>query len=370
MARVRQDPESPAAQLKAMIKDRGWSQADLAYIMGINVVTINQAVNNKRAITAELAKLLGVAFGCGPEFFMDMQTKWYLRHVPDPGDDVRARAYAHSRFPLREMAKRGWINDIAGGANAHAELCRFFNVNSLERINSIGHSFRKSGDSALSGQELAWLYRVHAIAKEMTPPRYSKAALEAAIARMSMMREDPEEIRHVAKLLHEAGVRFVVAEGLPDAKVDGVCTWLHDNSPVIGMSLRLDRIDNFWFVLRHECAHVLHEHGKSTPMIDSDISADSQDVDTEEKMANAEAADFCVPSDKMKSFFLRKQPFFSEIDVRSFAKIHQVHPGIVVGQLQNVISVNNVLRHHLVSIRKYVTASALTDGWGQTVSVG
>ncbi|MFX8692489.1 hypothetical protein ABTM44_18400, partial [Acinetobacter baumannii] len=78
---------------------------------------------------------------------------------------------------------------------------------------------------------------------------------------MAEMREAPEETRNVPRLLQEAGVRFVIVEGLPGSKIDGVCFWLDDKSPVIGMSLRFDRIDNFWFVLRHECAHVLHGHG-------------------------------------------------------------------------------------------------------------
>jgi PAS domain S-box-containing protein len=56
----------------------------------------------------------------------------------------------------------------------------------------------------------------------------------------------------------------------PDAKIDGVCLWL-GNSPVIGMSLQYDRIDHFWFVLRHEGEHVLQKHGQDDPIIDIDV---------------------------------------------------------------------------------------------------
>ena len=53
-----------------------------------------------------------------------------------------------------------------------------------------------------------------------------------------------------------AGVRFVIVEGLPGSKIDGVCVWL-GAQPVIGLTLRLDRPDNLCFVLRHEIEHVL-----------------------------------------------------------------------------------------------------------------
>ncbi|KAI1694314.1 hypothetical protein Ddc_22202 [Ditylenchus destructor] len=52
-------------------------------------------------------------------------------------------------------------------------------------------------------------------------------------------------------------------EALSGSKIDGACFWLDAHKPVIGMTLRFDRIDNFWFVLRHEIEHVLREDGRT-----------------------------------------------------------------------------------------------------------
>lgn len=362
-------PVMPGEWVKELMVQRGWSQAELAYVLGVTTATVNQIVNSKRPITPEMAKLLGVAFARPAEDFANLQTRWSLANAPEPDDEVRARARAQSDFPLREMVKRGWINDPKEVGGAHGELCRFFGVNTLDSVASLGHAAKKTGKDGPTGHQLAWLYRVRTIASEMLTPPYSKNKLQEAIDCMADMRVSPEEIRHVPRLLHEAGVRFVVVEGLPGGRIDGVCTWLDDNSPVIGMSLRFDRIDNFWFVLRHECAHVLHGHGKTIAIIDSDLSPSDTDIDEEEKIANAEASEFCVPLEKMRSFYIRKNPFFSEADVKSFAKINRVHPGLVVGQLQHLTKEYRTFRQHLVNIRKFITSSAMTDGFGNFVPV-
>jgi HTH-type transcriptional regulator/antitoxin HigA len=359
----------PGEVIKEMMEERGWSQSDLAYMLGVTPGTINQLVNSKRPITAEMAKLLSTAFNEPAERFMELQGQWSLAHAPDPDESVRERILAQGRFPLREMARRGWIDDLGKTGSPNASLCRFFKVNSTDDIPQLSHAARKSTSARSEGLQLAWLYRVRAIAREMQTPPYSRRALENAIVQMSEMREAPEQIRHVPRLLEEAGVRFVVVEGLPGGRIDGVCFWLDSSTPVIGMSLRLDRIDNFWFVLRHECAHVLHGHGKAVAIIDNDLAADRQDVNEEERIADTDAADFCVAHDKMRSFFLRKNPYFSDADVKAFAKINRVHPGLVVGQIHNLTKQYKILRQHLVSIRNFVTSASMVDGWGNIVPV-
>ena len=72
---------------------------------------------------------------------------------------------------------------------------------------------------------------------------------------------DKDDFKHIPSILWKSGVRFVLVEALPGSKIDGVCVWIGDQ-PVIGMTLRLDRPDNFCFVLRHECEHILREDGK------------------------------------------------------------------------------------------------------------
>ena len=57
--------------------------------------------------------------------------------------------------------------------------------------------------------------------------------------------------------LAHSGIPLVVEPHLPQTYLDGAAFLLPAGRPVIGLTLRYDRLDNFWFVLFHELAHVV-----------------------------------------------------------------------------------------------------------------
>jgi HTH-type transcriptional regulator / antitoxin HigA len=363
------DAVSPAEIIRAEMEKRGWSQSDLAYVLGVNSSAVNPILSGKRGISPDMAKALAIAFDVPAERFALAQAEWELRRARDPDPKVTARARVQAQYPMREMMRRGWIKEGDTGADLEAQLCRFFGVSNLADVPHLAHSAKRTEYSHIPPAQLAWLFRVRQIASEMPTPPYSRASLAAGVDRMKEFLGHPEEVRHIPRLLHEVGIRFVIVEGLPGSKIDGVCFWLNKVSPVIGMSLRFDRIDNFWFVLGHECAHVLHGHGQNAAIVDNELEQLTLELSEEEQIANRDAAEFCVPQEKIRSFYLRKKPLFAERDVLAFSKIMKVHPGIVVGQLQKLVGRYDLLRRHLVSVREHISGSALVDGWGDVVPV-
>ena len=89
----------------------------------------------------------------------------------------------------------------------------------------------------------------------------------------------------------------------------------------------------------------------------------------EEMRANAAAANFCVPTNELDSFYTRKAPFISERDVLGFSGRIQRHPGIVVGQLQRRLNRHDYLARYRVKIRQHIAPSAIVDGWGVAAPV-
>jgi HTH-type transcriptional regulator/antitoxin HigA len=380
MALENGDFRTPGQLIGALLEERGWHQRTLAIILGMDDTGVNRIVSDKRPIDAKLAVILEEVFGEPAERFLELQKTFDLARAriavrPDPGRATRAQLFGE--LPIAEMAKRGWINapDIRATKHVETELMRFFGVNRLKDIEILPHAAKKTAvNSDPTPPQLAWLYRVKKIASEMLVMTYSPQAVVSALAKLRLLTGSPEEVRKVPRILAECGIRYLLVETLSSAKIDGICLWLDDCSPVIAMTLRHDRIDNFWFVLRHELEHVLESHGRAAAMLDAELEGEragtGASVPEEERAANEAAAEFCVPKQMMDAFIARKAPFFSERDLIGFARTIKVHPGIVAGQLHHRTGRFERFRNYLAKVRTIVAPNAIADGWGNVVPVG
>ena len=176
-------------------------------------------------------------------------------------------------------------------------------------------------------------------------------------------------------MLADYGIRLLVIEALPKTAIDGVCFWLNRKSPVIVLSLRYDRIDNFWYTLMHELCHVKSRDGmESAVTVDTEMfgkdAQPSADKTEPEKKADAFASQFLVDQERLTKFIARVRPFYYKSKIVNFAKLIQVHPGLVVGQLQHKKVIDwSHNREMLPKVRLVATQSTLTDGWGNTPRV-
>jgi HTH-type transcriptional regulator / antitoxin HigA len=358
----------PGEFLREELEAREWSQQELADILDRPPRLISELIAGKRAITPETAKGLADAFGTSPDYWLNLESQYQLSKVKTPNDNVARKARLYGKFPVREMLRRGWVRASENVEVLEQRFCQFFDVPNMAAEPSLCHNAKKTDAlQQVSPLQLAWLFRVKAMASQQVLPAYSKADLLAALDKLKVLILAPEEVRHVPRILAEVGVRLVFVEPMAGSKMDGACFWLDDNKPVIGMTLRFDRIDNFWFVLRHEIEHVIQEDGKAAnePVIDLDVG-DSKDgtLPDCERRANSAGADFCVPSGDLENFIARVQPYFSEEKVLRFAQRINVHPGLVVGQLQRKLGRHDFLRKHQVKVRAFVLPPADVDGWG------
>ena len=355
---------TPGQLIEALLKERGWSQRALAIVLGKGETSVNKIVAGKQTVDAEMALMLEEVFGVPADRFLTLQREYDLALArislrPDP--QRAARAFVFGDLPIADMVRRGWIaiSDVKNVSEIEAAISRFFSVNRIEDIEIVPHAARKTEtNSPITPVQLAWLYRVKEMASEMLVSRYSPENMTGVLTALRPLLLSPESARRVPRLLMEAGIRFLVVETLPGAKIDGVCFWLDDCSPVVALSFRHDRNDNFWFVLRHELEHVKRGHGKIAAMVDYDLHGEragiGNNVPEEERQANEAAANFCVPRSQMEAFIERKAPFFSERDMIGFARSLKVHPGIVAGQLQHRTDRYERFRQHIVKLRSYV----------------
>lgn len=361
----------PGEFLRDELDERGWTQEEFATIIGRSPRMVSEIMGGKRGIAPNTAMLFSAALGTSAQFWMNLETSYRLYELSrsdPPPMRVAQEARLREAFPVRVLVKRGWIKESENIEVLESRVLRFYGVQRLDEEPSLRYAARQTDSTfRLTPSQEAWLYRVKQIAEGMAVKPYSKSALRDSLDKLATLRSAPEETRHAPRILTECGIRYVIVEPMPSSKIDGVCFWLDGNQPVIGMSMRIDRIDNFWFVLRHEIEHVLREDGKDAVIVDSSLRDVGMTPDDrpEEVAANEAAANFCVPTGELDDFLARVGTAVSEQRIVLFAERIGVHPGLVVGQFQWRFQRFNFLRKYLAKIRDTVVASATTDGFGR-----
>jgi HTH-type transcriptional regulator / antitoxin HigA len=365
----------PGEFIKEELEARGWTQGDLAKIMKRQDSVISAIIKGKRAISAQVASELAAAFGTSAELWMNLETSYRLfshsQNQESAAVSKRARLFA--KAPVKDMIRRNWIPDSSDLNVLEREVCEFFGIRSIdEDPGEFAHAAKKStAYEEVTPAQKAWLYRARKLARAVQARKFSQDLFSKTLENLRRLLTNPENAGHVARILAEGGVRFLIVESLPHAKIDGACFWLDEFSPVVVLAIRYDRLDNFWYVLMHECGHVRNQDGlEGDCMLDVNIVGDDavpfDDRPEIEKRADVFATNFLVDPPKMDDFIARVRPMFSKRRIIGFAMRIGVHPAIVLGQLQYRREVDwSHSREMLVKVREIATSSALTDGFGQ-----
>lgn len=350
----------PGEFIQEELDARGWIHADLVEVLGVDKRTVSELISGKRSISPEIAVLIGEAFGTSPNVWLSLDAEYQLHKASISRKmEVNRKAKLYGKYPIREMAKRGWIQKPDDTDGLAAELSRFF----AHRDRPC--AARKTEDDSKLPLQLAWLHRTYNIADEMRVDTYSDIKLAGAVNELHSHLISRDGINLIPEILRGSGIRFIVNQWLPRSKIDGVCFWLDSKSPVVAVSLRFDRIDNFWFTLMHELCHVRYGHAKDAALLDIGMEEKYESISDEERQADEGAQEFLIPQQELSRFVARVSPAFTPAQIRGFARRMRVHPGIVVGQLHH----RGVLDHKyhrkmLVPVRKALTSTATYDGWG------
>ena len=369
----------PGDNIREELEVRGWTQRDLAAIIDRPANVVNDIIKGRRSITLETANLLGRAFGTSAEYWVNMQNAYdYAVKKLKNEDAVEKRAQLYQIAPIREMLHRGWIEDTNNVDFLEAQVLKFLEKKTIKAESAFAYAARKSDNDAMpSPLQIAWLMRAKMLAPAapvMGP--YNERNFKELKEELKQLILEPETISQVPKILCKYGIRFLLIEYLPQAKIDGACFWLNNdaNSPVIVLSVRFDRIDWFWHTLMHELYHIRNGDGRSNPILETCIRDEdaqpSEHKSPQEQAADGFAVEFLVDQTKLKDFIARNKRAYSASNIRVFSKSLGVHPGIVVGQMHHRGKVPwRYFSDMKVRIKEHIINTALTDGWGKIVTI-
>ncbi len=127
------------------------------------------------------------------------------------------------------------------------------------------------------------------------------------------------------------GIALIVEEHLPKTFLDGAAFLNSEGRPVIGMTIRYDRIDNFWFVLMHELVHVWKHLGKDNDSIFDDLDPNPK-IDDFEEEADRIAREALIPLKTWQDSEACHIP--SAYAAEELAETLRIHPAVVAGRIR------------------------------------
>lgn len=239
-------------------------------------------------------------------------------------------------FQYSELLRRDWIP--ASKSGERNQLLRDF-LGPLTGGTSQSLAFRRTlnvrGSANVSeAATLAWLAGVRMIASRCEPLTTAQSTLSVDLARtIAKLSAEPDGPRRAFSELRAAGVTVVCAQQLPRTRIDGAAMRLESGRLVIALSLRHDRVDNFWFTLLHEFAHALmHLDDGSTAFVDevNENRSTTEDSNKLEEEADTFAREILVPTREWSRSAASRVP--SQPAVEYLASQLGVHSAVVAGR--------------------------------------
>jgi len=237
------------------------------------------------------------------------------------------------QFPAREMAKRGWF-DVPRKGDVYQLARDYFMQAAGPQFASAYHRKKMHGGSVPNEYALlAWqariLERARSISETHNPPDF--VADDRWIVDLIALTRRKDGPKRAQALLLSKGIILVTEKHLSGTYLDGGAMLDQEGRPVIGLTLRFDRLDNFWFVLMHELGHVfLHlMDGLRYDFFDEEETAGDDKVERE---ADAFALDSLIPESKWDECLSRFA--LSEEAVRIDAKNLGIAPSIIAGRIR------------------------------------
>ncbi len=283
--------------IKKELASRGWSQNDLAEIAGLSTKTVNQIINNKQIMTPVNAIILGSAFDTNPELWLNLDAKYQImsrenKEAPKAElTEIKARLQAI--MPFAEIKNKGWFStEMKTLEEIKKGIFDFFKSNIIpEKLD--GDSLRACARRTRTDNDYterncnAWFTFAKYFSQDMIVSKFDSKGFKKianGISKYTLLHNGPEKF---IKDLQSVGVGFFILKHLEKTYLDGAA-FLRGNNPFIVYTGRYNRIDNFWFVMAHECGHISNdfEYMKQGSFLD-DLDLKASEKDEREIMADA-----------------------------------------------------------------------------------
>jgi len=327
------DMPEPIDAIKFRMEQLGLNQQGLVPFIG-SKSKVSEILNNKRTLTLSMMRSLHQNLGIPAEIFLQKTGSNFPKAIPN---------IEWHLFPLKEMSKRGWIHSIKSLKDSAEETMRLFMSDCCLNGETIDACFRENSGNRINAKTdmyalNSWCMRIMSLAqkkplqRKFNPTNFTSDNFKE-IAKLSFFDEGPLLAR---EFLEKHGIHLIIERHLPKTYLDGAALLLEDSTPVVGLTLRYDRIDNFWFCLLHELAHIVLHLGKENQSLfvdDMDVrtsgTGKQKDIEYE---ADSLARESLIPNDVWSSSTAKSNP--TKDNVLELAERLKIHPACIAGKVR------------------------------------
>ena len=306
---------------------------DMVHFFG-SLPKASEVLSRKRALTLSMIRKLYKG--------LDIPADVLLAHAEDDDLDLTQEpAYDYDRFPWQEMISRRYFDGFSGSVREAKERAEEL-IRAFTRGMRLGSAqpsrlrapLHQSGSRTMDEYALqVWTTAVMKKARQtqLTKP-YVKGSITTEwlhdLAKLSRFEQGP---RLAQEYLADLGIALVFEDHFDKTYLDGAAM-LDGDRPIVALTLRHDRLDNFWFALLHELVHIqLHlnpQHFFISDNLDDKLRAQS----VEERQADEGAQDALIPSAAWLASAVRIDP--SPDNAHALANKLRIHPAIVAGRVR------------------------------------
>lgn len=313
----------------------GLSKKDLALYFG-SLPKVSEVLARKRPLSLAMIRKL--------HKYLEIPADILLGGIGEDDIDLsEGSPYDYARFPWQEMLDRGYFQTFAGNVRQAKEKGEELIHNFMrgvfvgsEQPALLRAPLHQSGSRVLNDYALL-VWRVAVLKKarqqkQKLPTQYKKGSISGEwlhdLAKLSRFEQGP---RLAQEYLANIGIVFVVEEHFKKTYLDGAAM-LDNGTPVIALTLRHDRLDNFWFALMHELVHVQKHLDASHIFIADNLDDKTRSSSDAEQEADAGAREALIPSAEWEKSEVKVDP--SSAHANALADRLRIHPSIVAGRVR------------------------------------
>lgn len=311
------------------------SKKDLVPYMG-SLPKVSEVLSRKRPLSLSMIRKLHSGLGISADIL--------ISGSEDVDVDLAAEPqYDYSKFPLQEMLERGFFDEFKGDIKRVKEYAEDLVRKFMRGIqgNYINPALLRAplhqNASRLMDEYALLIWRM-AVVKKARSQKPLTTYVEGSIT--------PEWLRDLAKLsrfdsgprlaqefLADIGIVLVVEGHFKKTYLDGAAIFDGD-TPIVALTLRHDRLDNFWFALIHELVHIQkHLNKGSSDVFIVDNLDDKTRTSIQEQEADQGAKEALISMSEWSNSIVKDMPTYE--NAIELANKLRVHPAIVAGRVRH-----------------------------------